>query len=250
MLALILLTASVTLVNAQQRTRSKPAAPTAESQADQNRQKAMALFESGQDAHQAGKLEEAVRLYTEALEKDSSLWQAEFQRSSACFSLGKFDDARTSVKRTLELLKPFPDSPELRKITSRANLLQGEIELATSKYNEAETAFRRALEIQPDIAQAHSGIAQIQLEKNQPLEAINEAKAAIAAGDDRAITHSVLGEAQLRVKQYDNAVQSFTAALERDPKNPIFLRFRAESFAAKRDLPNAINDFRASLAIE
>lgn len=249
-LALILLSASVTLVEAQSRTRTKPAAPAAESQADQNAQKATALFEAGQDAHQAGKLEEAIKLYTQALEKDSSLWQAEFQRASAYFSLSKLAEARTSIKHTLELMASYADSPELRKITSRANLLLGEIELAANKYSEAEAAFRRALEIQPYIAQAHSGLAQVQLEKNQPLEAINEAKAAIAAGDDQAITRSALGEAQLRSKQYDSAIQSFTEALQRDPKNPIFLRFRAEAYAAKRDLPNAINDFRASLAAE
>lgn len=246
---LILFGISVTSVAAQPRTRAKPAAPPAETkQASDATLQATVLFEAGQDAHQAGRIKEAVRLYGEALAKDPSLWQAAFQRASAYFSLNQLDDARASLKTALNLLGGFADSPELRKITARAHLLRGEIELAAGQYDEAEAAFRRALEMQPDAAQAHAGLAQILLEKNRPADALTEAKAALAAGDDRAITYSVLGEAQLRAGLLEAAVQSFNEALKREPNNPIVLRFRAEAYAAKKDLPSAINDFRASLA--
>jgi tetratricopeptide (TPR) repeat protein len=255
-LALLLCAGSVTPLAAQPRTRAKSAQPPAESKspADQAAEQATKLFEAGQDAHQAGKFEEAVRLYGEALAKDSTLWQAEFQRASAYLSLNKTDDARASVKRTLELLGQFAASPELGKITARAHLLGGEIELAANKLTEAEAAFRRALAAQPpagnEAAQAHAGLAQVMLENGKPAEAITEAKAAIAAGDSRALVYSVLGEAQFRGKLYDDALVSFGEALKREPENAVVLRFRAETHVARNDLPNAAKDFRASLAAE
>lgn len=251
-LALLLCVGSVTPLAAQPRTRAKSAQPPAASKspADQAAEQATSLFEAGQDAHQAGKFEEAVRLYGEALAKDSTLWQAEFQRASAHLSLNQLDDARASVKRTLELLGQFAASPELGKITARAHLLGGEVELAANKLIEAEAAFRRALAAQPDSAQAHAGLAQVMLESSKPTDAITEAKAAIAAGDSRALVYSVLGEAQFRGKLYDDALVSFTEALRREPGNAVVLRFRAETHVAKNDLPSAARDFRASLAAE
>src|SRR5262245_10579494 len=88
---------AVSSTTAQQQRRGKTPAKTAEAEAKVQREKAAELFEAGQTAHQKGELEKAVGLYGEALQHDSSLWQAEFQRGAAYFSLNRLAEAKASM---------------------------------------------------------------------------------------------------------------------------------------------------------
>ena len=105
-----LLGGSVAAVSAQAR-KNKPA-PTQTKSAQET---AFALFESGQDAHANGKLEEAVKLYSQALTTDETLWQAQMQLTSAYYSLNRLPEARTSINKVLAQLKEFPESHELKQ---------------------------------------------------------------------------------------------------------------------------------------
>ena len=110
-------------VVAQPRSRAKSKPPET---SDNVTQKAATFFESGQEAHAAGKFEEAVKLYSQAITLDSSLWQAEFQRASAYFSLHRWPEARTSIAHVIEQLKEFTASPELKQTQPKcARLLLG-----------------------------------------------------------------------------------------------------------------------------
>lgn len=213
-------------------------------------QQAAALFEAGQKAHEAGKLEEAVKLYGEALAHDPALWQAEFQRGIAYLSLNRLQEARASITRVNEQLAQFSDSPQLHAISARVQTALGDIALAENQYPEAEKAFRRALELQPSAGRAHAGLAEVFLESGKLAEAIAEAKAAIAASDNRASVHSLLGEALALNKNYNEAIVSLDEALKREPHNARALRYRAEVFVARGNLPRAITDLQAALAIE
>lgn len=244
----ICLLASSTL--AQQPGRGKPATKTVEAEDRDPLKQAAALFEEGQNAHQRGELEKAVELYGDALKRDPSLWQAEFQRGAVYFSLNRLADAKASMLRVIEQLSGFGDAPDTRQVSSRAQILLGEIALAGNNPVEAEKSFRRALELNPQAARAHTGLAEILLGSEKRAEAIVEAKAAIEAGDDRATTYSLLGEAQTLTGKYEEALASLNEALKREPKNTIALRYRAEVYLARNDLKTAIADLRASSEIE
>src|SRR5262252_5747948 len=235
---------------AQQKTRGKPPAKTAGGDAKDTRERAAELFEAGQSAHQKGELEKAVGLYGEALERDPSLWQAEFQRAAAYFSLNRLVEAKASMLGALKQLSEFGDAPEARAPTSRAQTLLGEIALSENDLVEAEKSFRRALELNPQAARARAGLAEIMLSAGKYVEAGAEAKAAIEAGDDRAAAYALLGEAQTLSGKYDEALGSLNEALKREPKNAIALRRRAEVHMARNDLKDAIEDLRASAEIE
>ena len=154
------------------------------------------LFEAGQNAHQSGDLNKAIELYGDALKRDPSLWQAEFQLGLAYLSLNRRTEAKASMQRVNEQLAQFADSPELRQISARVQVALGEIALAESNAGDAEKAYRRASELNPGSARAHSGLAEVLLAGGKHDEAIAEAKKALAAGDDRAATFSLLGTAQ------------------------------------------------------
>jgi tetratricopeptide (TPR) repeat protein len=244
----ICLAASSTI--AQQQKRGKPPAKTAEADAKGAREQATELFEAGQSAHQKGELEKAIGLYGEALERDASLWQAEFQRAAAYFSLNRLAEAKASMLGALKQLSEFGDAPEARGPSSRAQTLLGEIALAENNPDEAEKSFRRALELNPQATRARAGLAEILLGGGKYAEAIVEAKAAIEAGDDRATVYALLGEAQALGGKYDEALASLNEALKREPKNAIALRRRAEVYLTRNDLKAAIEDLRASAEVE
>ena len=246
-LVLACVTLSAALIKAQPRPRAKTPAPAAK---EAHSQKAAALFDAGQEAHAAGKLEDAVKLYSQALDLDSSLWQAEFQRASAYFSLKRLPEAQSSMNKVLEQLKEFADSPELKQVAAKAHTLRGEIAVAVNQSTEAEAAFRRALELDANHKRAHSGLAQVLLANNKIAEAITAAKAAIAAGDDSALMFALLGHAQFRSKLNDEALASLSEALKREPTNPEALRDRAEVFLARHDMARAATDLQALLAVE
>jgi tetratricopeptide (TPR) repeat protein len=235
---------------AQQQRRGKPPAKTAEVDAKDAREQAAELFEAGQSAHQKGELEMAVGLYGEALKRDPSLWQAEFQRAAAYFSLNRLAEAKASMLGALKQLSEFGDAPEARGPSSRAHTMLGEIALAENDPVEGEKSFRRALELNPQATRARAGLAEILLSDGKHAEAIAEAKAAIEAGDDRATVYALLGEAQAIGGKYDEALASLTEALNREPKNAIALRRRAEVSMARNDLKAAIEDLRASAEAE
>jgi tetratricopeptide (TPR) repeat protein len=235
---------------AQQQRRGKPPSKTAEGDAKDTRERAAELFEAGQSAHQKGELEKAVGLYGEALERDPSLWQAEFQRAAAYFSLNRLAEAKASMLGALKQLSEFGDAPEARAPSSRAQTLLGEISLAGNDPVDAEKSFRRALELNPQATRARTGLAEILLGGGKYAEAIAEVKAAIEAGDDRATVYALLGEAQSLGGSYEEALASLSEALKREPKNAIALRRRAEVYLARNDLKAAIEDLRASVEIE
>ncbi len=231
----------------QPRPRAKPPVPAAQ---PVNTQKAAALFDAGQEAHAAGKVEDAVKLYTQALELDASLWQAEFQRAAAYFSLNRMSEAGIAINKVLEQLKEFADSPELKQVAAKAHTLRGEIALATTQPAEAEEAFRRALTLDPNNKRALSGLAQVLLTTNKIDEAISAAQAALATGENSALIYALLGHAHFRNKQNNDALLNLTEALKREPNNPQALRDRAEVFLARNETPSAIADFQTLLTIE
>ena len=229
----------------------KAAAENAEAETrEADQQQAAALFEQGQAAHQAGQLAEAVRLYSEALHKDSSLWQAEYQRASAYLALNRLAEAHASITRVIAQLSESEDSPELRAVSARAQVTLGEILLADHKSPEAEAAFKRALELQPTAPRAHAGLAQALFASGQYAAVLTEARAAIAGGDDRAAAYALIGAALVAEKKYDEALPSLSEALKREPQHAAALRLRAEVFIARKDLPRAIADLQASLTAE
>lgn len=246
----ILLVAVTVAAQTRQQRKPAPKSVSAESKAEDKTEQAAALFEAGQAAHEAGDLAKAVELYAKAIAFDPELWQAEFQRGSAYYSMGKLAEARVSVTRVAELLKQYPESDQVKQVSSRLHLMLGEIALAESKPEEAEKAFRRVTEINPQNARAHSGLAEILLAANKHAEAIVEANAAIAAGDDRATTFALLGVALAVTSKFDEALPALNEALKRDPKNVLALLYRAEVYVSQNKAIEAADDLRAALAIE
>lgn len=237
------------ICSAQSKQSNKPIVKKVESESSDTHKQVAALFEAGQAAHERGELEKAIENYLAALKLDSSLWQIELQLGLANLSFKRPGEAREAISRAIEQLNQYEDSPERRQVSARTQVILGEIALAEAKPDEAEKAFRRALEFNPKAARAHAGLAEIKLSHNQYTEAIAAAKAALETGDQRASTYALLGEALTMARQYEEALLVLNELLKREPRNATALRYRAEISLVRKDYAGATNDLRSAIAI-
>lgn len=142
----------------QKRQRDSPAelkARLASSQAAQTRtttpsikelSPAEALKEQGNAALKQGKLQEAVRLYSEALEADSSLAAAYNNRALAHLKLNNIADAEADCRYVLRL-EPHNVKAFLRRAAARE---------AMNRLYEAIADYNEALALEPKSKEARS----------------------------------------------------------------------------------------------
>lgn len=217
---------------------------TKSARAEDPAKKAASAFEAGQNAHQAGNLDEAIRLYTQALALDAGLWQAEFQRGAAYRSVGKLSEAKKSITGVLELLKEYADSPELRGIRARAQMMLGDIAAAEGRTGEAETAYRSVLELDPVNAGARAALSDLYLSTGKPADAAREAAEAIRAGEDSPGIFVIQAVALGAIGRTEDALASYGEALRREPDNSRALDGRSGLYLKLGRTAEAIADLR------
>lgn len=86
------------------------------------------------------------------------------------------------------------------------------------KYNEAIAEYKKAIEINPQYAEAHNSFGKAYYQKKMYDEAISEYKKAIEINPQYAEAHYNLGMAYGRKRMYDEASAEYKKAIEIDPK--------------------------------
>lgn len=113
--------------------------------------------------------------------------------------------------------KPEPSGPDPR-IAKFVQL--GESSLARKDLGEAETAFRGALELAPNEAAAHSGLAFVLVQKGSDAEAKREAQRALKLRSRDGRAYLVLGLVALNAGDEKGAKRSFERFLKLSPRDP------------------------------
>ncbi len=104
----------------------------------------------------------------------------------------------------------------------------------------AETEYKRALELNPSDALAHSWYADYLSKMRRHEEAVAEARRARELDPISASRTAVLGMFLYRAHRYDEAIETCYKALELDPNYPNAFWFLALAREQKRELPQAI----------
>jgi len=91
--------------------------------------------------------------------------------------------------------------------------LYGDAVWATGLFEEAEQAYAETLELVPDLAQAHHGVARTLAAKNQLDAALEEAEIALRLEPREGEFHHTAGSILERMRRYGEAVSAFTAYL-------------------------------------
>ena len=200
------------------------------------KQNAAAAFEEGQTAQKRGELNLAVKLYTNAIAADSSLFQAYYQRATAFIALGREREAEADLKRVFELDQNF----------SRAHRAMGQLLLDRGMTEEAKRELARAIELEPTLAGVRTFYASALIKSGQPERAIEHLQLAIARGEDVALCHALLGVAQERLGKTDEAFAAYSRAIEIDATNATAREGRARFFEKRGESAKAIEDYSAA----
>jgi tetratricopeptide (TPR) repeat protein len=172
-------------------------------------------------------------------------------------------------------------SANLMRATTETNL--GVALQTDGRLHEAETHYRRALDIEPDYAAAHVNLGMVLVAQHRPDEAIEayqraielesgdvdldvklgnaflqagrapEAverfQRAIAAGRGSAGTYNNLGVALLRAGRQQEAIAAYRESLKVDPQNGMLHFHLGSLLAESQQFREAIDAFRAGLAL-
>jgi tetratricopeptide (TPR) repeat protein len=103
------------------------------------------------EAHKAGKLQDAVEIYTEYLAKNPKSAEAYNWRGMAYEDLGQLNKALSDLNRALELSPNYSDAYNNR----------GEVYRRQNKVVEAMNDYRKATELEKDFAEPHYNMALI-----------------------------------------------------------------------------------------
>lgn len=196
---------------------------------------ALHLFK-GVAYHNKQMYDEAITWFRKAIEVDPEYAEAHYNLASAYYDKWMYDEAIAEFVKSFEkalridpsygvflfmparmCLKPSPSQDALRrtiKVEAVPHLLQALVYYDEQKYDEAIAEFKKAVELNPNLAEAHYNLGVVYLTKELFDEAIAEFKRAIDIAPEFAPAHNNLaiiyyskGEYSLAIEHCDRAIE-------------------------------------------
>ena len=166
------------------------------------------LFAKAKGLHQAGRLAEAIALYSRAAELKPDYAEAHNNLGNALGEAKRFEEAVVSLRRAADL------RPELAAIHSNLGLALTRLK----RFEEAVASYRRAIELSGDFAEAHSNLGGALMALKRYPEAIACHRRAIELNPRLTVAHNSLGNALMELGHPDDAAASFRSAVEIEPR--------------------------------
>lgn len=215
-------------------------APAGFAQSGDKTQQAIAFFNEGQDAHEKGDLESALKSYDKALELLPEFPEAELQKGNALLSLKRPEEAEKAYRRALEL----------RDEWTLAMVSLGSLLVDRGKYAEAEPLLKRAIDADDANQPAVAALAALHLKTNTADGVLREdlSRLASLASKVRPTIEVLVAKAavEFRLKEIDAARASAVRVLEVDPKNISAHLIAADLALIARDTKTAESHARAA----
>jgi tetratricopeptide (TPR) repeat protein len=111
------------------------------------------IFNQGQEAHEKGDLQKAVKLYDEAIKLAPEFPEAEYQRAAAYLSLNRADEAEKGFRRAVEL----------REDWTLPMAMLGALLVRQNKFAEAEKFLTKAVALDAQNAPAFVALTELRL---------------------------------------------------------------------------------------
>lgn len=195
----------------------------------------VALFNKGQDAHEKGDLETALKFYDEALKVLPEFPEAEYQRGSAFVQLGKSAEAEKAFRRALEIREDW--TLPMAKL--------GAILVKKNEFAEAERILTKAIELDEQNFPAFDALTELRIKTKAAPDVLKEllnkiriltakANPTASAWASRAAIERVLGDRQA-------AKNSIKNSLSIDPKNITALNEKVEIAISEGDYTLALD---------
>ncbi len=184
---------------------------------------------------QMGDLNTAEKLVSELLADEDDAPLANYYLGVIHFRRGDTDAALKYLRRAEEA------NPGWIELQCQIGLVY----LRRQRWKRAEAAFKKALEIDADSAEAHDGLGVAYRAQKRPEEAVHEHMQSIALLHYRPQTHVNLGLALAETGQFDWAIRAFEVALEQMPQNPFPHRCLAHIYRRAKNDPQKAGEHLA-----
>lgn len=197
------------------------------------------VYALGHQANEKGDREEAIRLYTRALELAPDLDDARNNLGVALVDLGTPEDSVTLFK---EVLDKNPDREDAHN-----NLAMALVRL--QQFDEAIFHYRKAIEINPHFTEAYFNLANCygMIEENE--EAIRNYKTALQTKPDYVKASFNLANLYAAIGELENAAKEYQAVLAKEPGNIDAKNNLANVFLMQERFEEAEKQFREVLGI-
>ena len=192
---------------------------------------------------------DSATCYRAVVELNPSSWAAQINLGFDALARQSWDEAADRFQKVLET---NPDYPPAAK---RAHLALSAIMLTSGRTDEATTHIEKALQIDPNYAEAHANLAQVYLRTGRTRQAIAEYRSALAI-DPRSIgVH--LSLAWVLATSFDpslrNGTEAFLLAQQAQrllgSTNPRILRVLAAAYAEQGQFAEATKTARRGLEL-
>ncbi|HSK72831.1 MAG TPA: tetratricopeptide repeat protein [Pyrinomonadaceae bacterium] len=197
---------------------------------------AVRLFNQGQDAHEKGDLENALKLYDAALKLVPEIPEVEYQRGAIFIQLGKPDEAEKAFRRALELREDWT--------LAMAGL--GGILVQKNQFAEAEKLLNQAIELEDLNFPAYTALTELRLKTKASPEVLKELLAKIRILTSKANPPASIWASRAALERFlgdkQAAKMSVKNALSIDANNVSALNERAEIALTEGDFTRAAED--------
>jgi tetratricopeptide (TPR) repeat protein len=164
----------------------------------------------GKISASAGRYQESLPFYEEALRLDPDSFEVQYNLSIALRETGRIEEAMDHCERSLQLQPGFPE----------ANYDLGVMLAGLGRPVEAAAHYEEVLRIKPDYVDAHINLGVILVSLGRPQEAIAHYEAALRLRPNSADAHSDLGMAWYFLGKNPEAVTQFEQAARLNPGSP------------------------------
>lgn len=187
--------------------------------------------------------------------KDAEIW---FNYGIVLLSTNRYGKARKALEHALLIIDEkdleggmSPKTPkEIAFLEIQSNYNLGYVYERSGDRVKAVAAYKRAIELKPAFANAHSGLGVLYAKTGRIREGIEHCKKAIQlAPDDIKLQHS-LATAYWQAKWYNNAAEVYDNILRLDPDDKRALHQRGVIYMGKRMYPEAIEKFNRVLEVQ
>ena len=159
------------------------------------------------ELHKKGKIEEAIDLYSQLVEKNNDNSQILFLIGTAYIQIKKIKEGINYLKKSLALK---PDNA-----SAHSNL--GNAFKYLKHYDEAISCYNKAIQINPNHADSFSNRGIVFLEMRRLDEALENFNDAIKINPNHLFAHSNKGIALKDLNRYDEAIASYDKAIQINP---------------------------------
>lgn len=234
---------------------------------------AQALLQQGIEAHRAGRLDDAERLYRQILTIDAGHAPALVHLGLIAHAKGTLDAAEALLKRALDLQPRLAEGhfhlgnlhQAGRRMAEAERSYRAAIDCAPAyleahnnlgyalaqigRAEEAAECFRRALTIDPNYDGALTNLGNLLREQGKPEEALAYLQAAATLKPSSAAARNNLGNAYKDLGRLDEAIASYRRAIELAPNSAELHSNLGIVLQKLGDIPGAIASFRQALQL-